>query len=137
MLQDRESSPWPSTRALLLLKLWARLYPVSDRRHPILTPAAILVSAHLALCRLTDASDIPRGLTPPLCSSLTCDCTHVAKGSRTGQNRTAVIMPWCMLNTSGMQRRLYYCCATLRRWNMAQQACLETEPIHMISQAYT
>ena len=60
-MQELESSPWPSTRALLLLKLWATLYPVSDRRHPVLTPAAILVSAHLALCRLTSASDISCG----------------------------------------------------------------------------
>jgi len=60
--QEDERSQWPSTRALLLLKLWVTLYPVSDRRHPVITPAAILVSAHLALCRLTSASDIARGL---------------------------------------------------------------------------
>lgn len=60
--QEDERSQWPSTRVLLLLKLWVTLYPVSDRRHPVITPAAILVSAHLALCRLTSASDIARGL---------------------------------------------------------------------------
>lgn len=59
--QDSDKSPWPTTRALLLLKLWAVLYPVSDRRHPVLTPAAILVSANLALCPLTCAPDIARG----------------------------------------------------------------------------
>ena len=61
-LQESNASPWPTTRGLLLLKLWALLFPVSDRRHPVLTPAAILVSAHLALCRLTCAMDIAKGV---------------------------------------------------------------------------
>ncbi|CAL8463440.1 g2974 [Coccomyxa elongata] len=57
-----EDSAWPGTRALLLLKLWATLFPVSDRRHPVATPAALLVSAHLALCPISRASDIAQGL---------------------------------------------------------------------------
>jgi nucleolar protein 14 len=49
-------------RALLLLKLWATLFPVSDRRHPVATPAALLVSQHLALCPITCGADVAQGI---------------------------------------------------------------------------
>eukprot|EP00884_Botryococcus_braunii_P010637 jgi/Botrbrau1/19575/Bobra.0035s0060.1 len=34
---------WPSARHVMLLRLWALLFPVSDRRHPVVTPAGLLV----------------------------------------------------------------------------------------------
>ncbi|GLC69369.1 hypothetical protein PLESTF_000821600 [Pleodorina starrii] len=37
------SSPWPPARVVLQLKLFSALFPTSDRRHPVLTPAALLV----------------------------------------------------------------------------------------------
>ncbi|KAK9815549.1 hypothetical protein WJX72_005610 [[Myrmecia] bisecta] len=53
---------WPGPRALMLLKLWATVFPVSDRRHPVATPAALLASAYLALCTVTSRADIAQGL---------------------------------------------------------------------------
>lgn len=54
-------SPWPGARQLLLLRLWATVFPASDWRHPVLTPAALLAGAHLALCPLTCARDVAQG----------------------------------------------------------------------------
>ena len=54
-------STWPGARQLLLLKLWSTVFPASDRRHPVLTPAALLVGAHLALCPVMRHADIPQG----------------------------------------------------------------------------
>jgi nucleolar protein 14 len=34
---------WPSTRALLLLRLFTLIFPPSDHRHPVLAPAALVV----------------------------------------------------------------------------------------------
>ena len=49
-------SPWPGPRALLQLKLFTTLFPTSDRRHPVLTPAALFVGR--ALSQSAAASDI-------------------------------------------------------------------------------
>lgn len=54
-------SAWPGARALLLLKLWAAMFPASDRRHCVLTPAALLAGACLALCPLARPSDVAQG----------------------------------------------------------------------------
>ena len=54
-------SAWPGARGLLLLKLWATLFPASDRRHAVLTPAALIVGACLAMCPLACASDVAQG----------------------------------------------------------------------------
>ncbi|KAK9839415.1 hypothetical protein WJX81_000656 [Elliptochloris bilobata] len=56
------ASAWPGARGLLLLKLWATLFPASDRRHAVLTPAALVAGACLALCPLARASDVAQGL---------------------------------------------------------------------------
>lgn len=40
-------------RDIMLLQLWATLFPVSDRRHPVTTPLALLASSYLALCPVT------------------------------------------------------------------------------------
>lgn len=41
-------SPWPGARAIAQLKLFTTLFPTSDRRHPVVTPAALLVGKYLA-----------------------------------------------------------------------------------------
>jgi len=41
-------SAWPTPGRLLLLQLAARIWPTSDRRHPVTTPAAILLGQCLA-----------------------------------------------------------------------------------------
>ena len=60
------ASAWPPPRALLLRKLWATVFPASDRRHAVLTPAALLLGACLALCPLARAADVARGAPPPV-----------------------------------------------------------------------
>ena len=53
---------WPAPRTLLLLKLFTILYPVSDKRHPVLTPASVLICSALALCPITRPHDVYTGL---------------------------------------------------------------------------
>ena len=56
-------SPWPGPRALLQLKLFATLFPTSDRRHPVLTPAALYVGRALSQsAAASDAGEAVRGL---------------------------------------------------------------------------
>ena len=67
---------WPGARQLLLLQLWAMVFPASDRRHPVLTPAALLACAHLALCPIGRHADIAQG------AALRCSsCTSLAAQS--------------------------------------------------------
>lgn len=52
---------WPSRRQLFLLQLWYLVFPASDRRHPVMTPAALLVAAYLALCPVQSHEDADKG----------------------------------------------------------------------------
>jgi Nop14-like family len=52
------SSPWPGSRGVLLLRLFMRLFPLSDRRHPVTTPLARLLGLHLAVCPVTRPHDV-------------------------------------------------------------------------------
>ncbi len=58
----QRGAAWPAPRALLLLKLWASVFPASDRRHPVLTPAGLLACGCLALCPLARPHQVPLGL---------------------------------------------------------------------------
>ena len=60
-----QGSAWPGARGLLLLNLWATLFPASDRRHAVLTPAALILGACLAMCPLAArAADVAQGARP-------------------------------------------------------------------------
>ena len=52
-------------RDVLLMKLWATVFPVSDKRHPVTTPLALLVSSNLALCPVTCHRDAAIGKRSP------------------------------------------------------------------------
>lgn len=56
------ATAWPAPKTLLLLKLLATVYPVSDKRHPVLTPASLFTCAALELCPLARPRDIATGL---------------------------------------------------------------------------
>lgn len=56
------ATAWPAPKTLLLLKLLTTVYPVSDKRHPVLTPASLLTCAALELCPLARPRDIASGL---------------------------------------------------------------------------
>ena len=56
------ATAWPAPKTLLLLKLFTAVYPVSDKRHPVLTPTSLLTCAALELCPLARPRDIATGL---------------------------------------------------------------------------
>lgn len=57
-----KADAWPATPTLLLLKLFATVFPASDKRHPVLTPAALLAASCLANCPVTRPRDVAAGL---------------------------------------------------------------------------
>ena len=59
--EPERGSVGAGSRDVLLLKLWATVFPVSDRRHPVTTPLALLTSSYLALCRITCHQDAAIG----------------------------------------------------------------------------
>ncbi|RYR75698.1 hypothetical protein Ahy_A01g000272 [Arachis hypogaea] len=63
-----ESSSWPSTKTLFLLRLWSMIFPCSDFRHPVMTPAILLMCEYLMRCRIVSGQDIAIGSF--LCSML-------------------------------------------------------------------
>ncbi|KAG1671696.1 hypothetical protein FOA52_007488 [Chlamydomonas sp. UWO 241] len=59
--QQQAESPWPGARAILQLKLFLSLFPTSDRRHPVTTPAALLIGRALSSCVATTAGEAAAG----------------------------------------------------------------------------
>lgn len=43
------ASPWPSSRTFFVLKLFTTLFPLTDKRHPVITPLALFVGALIRL----------------------------------------------------------------------------------------
>jgi hypothetical protein len=39
---------WPGGAAVLSLRLWGATFPLSDKRHPVAAPAALLTGKHQA-----------------------------------------------------------------------------------------
>ncbi len=54
-------SCWPSSRTLLLIRLWSLMFPPSDFRHAVMTPAILLMSEYLLRCPVTSARDVAIG----------------------------------------------------------------------------
>ncbi len=86
------ASAWPPPRALLLLKLWATVFPASDRRHAVLTPAALLLGACLALCPLARAADVAHG-APPARTALPGRAPPAGQSAMMGARHAAVSAP--------------------------------------------
>jgi nucleolar protein 14 len=53
---------WPGPRQLLQLRLFALLFPASDRRHPVMTPLALLLGKHLSQCPVVSCYTAAVGL---------------------------------------------------------------------------
>ena len=53
---------WPARRTMMLLKLLCMAFPVSDARHPVVTPAALLLGHALCLCPLRRAQHAAHAL---------------------------------------------------------------------------
>eukprot|EP00271_Cylindrocystis_brebissonii_P001708 TRINITY_DN1198_c4_g1_i1.p1 TRINITY_DN1198_c4_g1~~TRINITY_DN1198_c4_g1_i1.p1 ORF type:complete len:1029 (+),score=344.93 TRINITY_DN1198_c4_g1_i1:40-3126(+) len=54
-------SCWPSIRTLLLMRLWTLIFPPSDFRHPVMTPALLLCAEYLARCPVRSLRDAAVG----------------------------------------------------------------------------
>ncbi|KAF1866613.1 hypothetical protein Lal_00017997 [Lupinus albus] len=67
-IKNSESSNWPSSKTLFLLRLWSIIYPCSDFRHPVLTPVILLMCEYLMRCPIVSGRDITIGSI--LCSML-------------------------------------------------------------------
>jgi nucleolar protein 14 len=53
---------WPGPRQLLQLRLFALLFPASDRWHPVMTPLALLLGKHLSQCPVVSCYTAAVGL---------------------------------------------------------------------------
>ncbi|KAL3830598.1 hypothetical protein ACJIZ3_019400 [Penstemon smallii] len=60
-IRDTGKSCWPSMKTLLLLRLWSMIFPCSDFRHAVMTPAMLLMSEYLMRCPITSGRDIAIG----------------------------------------------------------------------------
>ncbi|KAL3644602.1 hypothetical protein CASFOL_009782 [Castilleja foliolosa] len=56
-----EKSCWPSFKTLFLLRLWSMIFPCSDFRHAVMTPAILLMSEYLMKCPIVSGRDIAIG----------------------------------------------------------------------------
>lgn len=61
-------SCWPSIKTLFLLRLWFMIFPCSDFRHPVTTPATLIICEYLMQSPITSGRDIAVGSF--LCSML-------------------------------------------------------------------
>lgn len=53
---------WPSNRMILLSKLFMDIYPVTDKRHQVLTPLCTFLSSSLLLCPIVEPVHAVKGL---------------------------------------------------------------------------
>ncbi|KAE8023109.1 hypothetical protein FH972_008853 [Carpinus fangiana] len=67
-IKDPEISSWPSLKTLFLLRLWSMIFPCSDFRHVVMTPAVLLMCEYLMRCPIVSGRDIAIGSF--LCSML-------------------------------------------------------------------
>ncbi|WCJ20870.1 hypothetical protein M5689_003074 [Euphorbia peplus] len=65
-IKNSETSCWPSMKTLSLLRLWSMVFPCSDFRHVVMTPAILLMCEYLMRCPVLTGRDI--GVGSFLCS---------------------------------------------------------------------
>lgn len=61
-------SSWPSLKTIFLLRLWSMIFPCSDFRHCVMTPAILLMCEYLMRCPIICGRDI--AIASFLCSLL-------------------------------------------------------------------
>ncbi|XP_074357739.1 uncharacterized protein LOC141697333 [Apium graveolens] len=52
---------WPSLKTLFLLRLWSMIFPCSDFRHVVMTPAILLMCEYLMRCPIVSGRDMAIG----------------------------------------------------------------------------
>ncbi|KAK8486391.1 hypothetical protein V6N13_005204 [Hibiscus sabdariffa] len=60
-LKNQESGCWPTLKTLFLLRLWSLIFPCSDYRHVVTTPALLLMCEYLMRCPITSGRDVAIG----------------------------------------------------------------------------
>ncbi|KAJ0094969.1 hypothetical protein Patl1_16643 [Pistacia atlantica] len=60
-IKHPENSCWPSLKTLILLRLWSMIFPCSDFRHVVMTPAILLMCEYLMRCPIVSGQDIAVG----------------------------------------------------------------------------
>ncbi|KAJ0736884.1 putative nucleolar protein [Helianthus annuus] len=63
-----QKSCWPSVKTLFLLRIWSMIFPCSDFRHVVMTPAMLLMCEYLTRCPIISGRDVAVGSF--LCSML-------------------------------------------------------------------
>ncbi|KAK9934985.1 hypothetical protein M0R45_022104 [Rubus argutus] len=67
-VKNPENSCWPASKTLFLLRLWSLIFPCSDFRHVVMTPAIFLMCEYLMRCPILSGRDVAVGSF--LCSIL-------------------------------------------------------------------
>ncbi|XP_021910283.1 nucleolar protein 14 isoform X2 [Carica papaya] len=67
-IKNPDNGCWPSLKTLFLLRLWSMIFPCSDFRHVVMTPAITLMCEYLMRCPILSGRDIAIGSF--LCSML-------------------------------------------------------------------
>ncbi|MCD7445924.1 hypothetical protein HAX54_024624 [Datura stramonium] len=57
-LKHTGKSSWPSLKTIFLLRLWSMIFPCSDFRHCVMTPAILLMCEYLMRCPIICGRDI-------------------------------------------------------------------------------
>ncbi|KVI05291.1 Nucleolar protein 14 [Cynara cardunculus var. scolymus] len=60
-IKNSEKSCWPSMKTLFLLRLWSMIFPCSDFRHVVMTPAILLMCEYLTRCPIISGRDVAIG----------------------------------------------------------------------------
>lgn len=60
-IKNPENGCWPSLKTLFLLRLWSMIFPCSDFRHVVMTPAILLMCEYLMRCPIMSGRDIAIG----------------------------------------------------------------------------
>ncbi|XP_073055033.1 uncharacterized protein [Primulina eburnea] len=76
-IKNTGKSSWPSLKTLFLLRLWSMIFPCSDFRHAVMTPATLLMSEYLTRCPIISGRDVAIGSF--LCSMLLSVCRQSEK----------------------------------------------------------
>ncbi|GER40586.1 hypothetical protein STAS_17260 [Striga asiatica] len=76
-IKNTGESCWPSLKTLFLLRLWSMIFPCSDFRHAVMTPAILLMSEYLIRCPIISGRDIAIGSF--LCSMVLSVCSQSQK----------------------------------------------------------
>ncbi|KAI9169402.1 hypothetical protein LWI28_011879 [Acer negundo] len=76
-IKNPENGCWPSLKTLFLLRLWSMIFPCSDFRHVVMTPAILLMCEYLMRCPIMSGRDIAIGSL--LCSMVLNVTRHSKK----------------------------------------------------------